>query len=61
MILIGATVERIRRIKENEMKFEDKFIKVFTTLVVWVFLIGVSLIAIGFIVRGILSVWSFIL
>lgn len=43
------------------MNLEDKVTRFFAILVVWSIVFGLSAIALGLIVRGALSVWSFMM
>ncbi|GAB2499590.1 hypothetical protein GCM10008929_20220 [Alkalibacterium psychrotolerans] len=43
------------------MNAKERITKAFAYVVVWSILIGLSAIALGLIIRGVLSVWSFIL
>ncbi len=43
------------------MIIANKIKKVIVSVIAWSFMLGISVIGLGFIVRGILSVWSFIL
>lgn len=42
------------------MKMRNNITRFFATVIVWSFALGISAIALGLVVRGVLSVWSFI-